>query len=105
MCKKKTSKARIASAVFLVTGLAGMVLGFGPLAYEPTVVLSFIVLLAGGVLSAFGLAIVLAGESVKDMVLYGIIGSIIAISVIGWMIMANENRARRVYAALDVQDK
>lgn len=36
MCKKITSKARIASAVFLVAGLAGMVLGFGPLAYEPT---------------------------------------------------------------------
>jgi len=98
----RKGKYNVAATVAIVAGFACIALGYGPLAYEPTIMLSFAVYLLGGVLAAFGIGFVLSSTSIKSAVTIGVCGSLAAALVVGCHIMSNANRARRVLAALGV---
>jgi len=99
----KKTKMRVGAGVLLAVGGVCWCAGYGPLAYEPTIWWSFAAQLLGGMISAFGFGLLTAGESVKRAVWYGVFASFAVAMMVGWKVMENENRARRVLSAFGVE--
>lgn len=92
----KRNKFVVGATVSLVVGAGCMAVGYGPLAYEPTIVLSFVVQLFGGALAAFGVGLALSGESIKRAALIGLCGTLGIAAMVGVRVMSNANRASRI---------